>query len=671
MKLGKAVFAIALGVGTVLGAQVIGGPRAWAQSATTGSIQGVVKDQATGDPLAGVTVVVTSSALHGTQTAITDERGAYRIGELPPGTYLVTFFYLDLTIERRNVMVAVNKTTPVFQKLDGGKAGGEVISIRDSSPPIDPTSTRQGITIDRNYIKNIPIPGRTFNGVPRVGTQPLPPPPPPPPAPAMGVATGQQADGTGEVAHNTEAYARLDDTPFRRVSAQPLSTFSIDVDTASYANARRFVREGRLPPKDAVRVEEMINYFHYDYPQPTGGAPFSITSEVGPSPWNPAFKLVRIGLASHTIADAEVPARNLVFLLDISGSMDQENKLPLLVQAMGLLVDRLRPQDRIAIVVYASGTGVVLASTPGSKKLEIRNALTTLRAGGSTNGGAGIQLAYAQARQHFLKRGINRVILCTDGDFNVGTTSEGDLTRLIEDERKHDVFLTVLGFGMGNLKDSTMEQLADKGNGNYGYIDTLEEARKVLVREAGATLMTVAKDVKIQVELNPANVAGYRLIGYEDRRLANEDFNDDKKDAGEIGAGHTVTALYEVVPAGVPVPSGKVDALKYQTPTTPNGVAASELMTIKVRYKPPTGDSSQLLTQVIKNASPALDKTSIDFRWATAVAGYGMLLRDSPLHGALTWAMVRGLASSAIGADPDGYRKELLELVERASKLPR
>ena len=664
MRIAKTLFAAAIAVGA-LGIVDQRETSVWAQSATTGAITGVIKAKGTGELLAGVTVVATSPSLQGAQTAITDEKGFYVIAGLPPGTYMISFFYMDLTIERRGITVKVNAKTPVFQTIDASKSGGEVIAIQGSAPTIDPTSTTQGITIDKNYIKNIPVPGRTFEGVLRVapGSQGSPPPSP-------SIAGATRLDGMGP-GHNTEAYDRINDNPFMRVSAAPLSTFSVDVDTASYANARRFLREGALPPQDAVRVEEMINYFHYDYPAPTGKNPFSVHTEVGPSPWNPALKLVRVALQTQAIADEKVPARNLTFLLDVSGSMESENKLPLLIQAMGLLVDQLRPQDRIAVVVYAGNTGIVLKSTPGSKKIEIKNALATLSAGGSTNGAAGIQLAYDQARANFIEKGINRVILCTDGDFNVGLTSEGELTRLIEDERKHDVFLTVLGFGMGNLKDSTMEKLADKGNGNYAYIDTIEEARKVLVKEAGATLVTVAKDVKLQVEFNPSTVAGYRLIGYENRMLADQDFNDDKKDAGEVGAGHAVTALYEVVPAGVPVPAPKVDKLKYQTPPATTGQAASELMTVKVRYKQPTGTTSQLFSQPIMSSTATLEQTSVDFRWAAAVAGYGMLLHESPERGSLTWLQVKAIAKGALGTDKEGYRKEMLELVDIASKLKR
>jgi Ca-activated chloride channel homolog len=511
-----------------------------------------------------------------------------------------------------------------------------------------------------------------------------PPPPPPVAKPPMkemekradrksvAPSAQQPMDIEDDPDHNTEQYSRIDDNPFKRTSADPLSTFSADVDTASYSNMRRFLRQGQLPPKDAIRIEELINYFHYDYPAPQKADPFSITTEVGASPWNAKLQLLRIGLKAPVIEDAQVPARNLVFLLDVSGSMMPANKLPLLKQAMGLLVETLRPQDKISIVVYAGASGTALAPTSGDRKDAIRSALFALEAGGSTNGAAGIQLAYDLAEKTLIKGGINRVILCTDGDFNVGTTSEGDLTRLIEKERERGVFLTVLGFGMGNLKDSTMEKLADRGNGNYAYIDSIEEARKVLVKEAGATLVTVAKDVKLQVEFNPATVAGYRLIGYENRMLRHEDFNDDKKDAGDIGAGHSVTALYEIVPAGVEVPqSGKVDPLKYQTKpaTTTGAVASGELLTVKVRYKAPDGKTSKLLSRVVKKSEDG--SGSVDMRWATAMAGFGMMLRDSAFRGQLTWKQVETLARGAVGKDAEGYRAEALKLIELASKLPR
>ncbi|MEO8702074.1 MAG: von Willebrand factor type A domain-containing protein [Kofleriaceae bacterium] len=473
------------------------------------------------------------------------------------------------------------------------------------------------------------------------------------------------------VSGDSEAYGRIDDNPFFMTGKDPLSTFSIDVDTAAYANVRRFLAEGTRPPKDAVRVEEMINYFRYDYPLPERGEPFSITTEAGPSPWNAKYQLVRVGLRAPAIDDAQVPARNLVFLIDTSGSMQQHNKLPLLQQSLGLLVEQLRPQDTVAMVTYAGSAGVVLLPTSGRDKDAIRTALARLEAGGSTAGAAGIQLAYEVAARAFIKAGINRVILCSDGDYNVGLTSEGDLTRLIETERKRGVFLTVLGFGMGNLKDSTMEKLADRGNGNYAYIDSVFEARKVLVREAGATLVTVAKDVKLQVEFNPAKVAGYRLIGYENRLLQHQDFNDDTKDAGEIGAGHTVTALYEIVPAGVAVPAASTDDLKYTKPGPAAGTS-DEWMTVKVRYKAPAGDTSKLLSRVVLGsaARSQLAETSTDFRFAAAIAGFGMLLRESPYRGNLSWQQVHALAEGALGSDAEGYRKQALALITAASRLP-
>jgi Ca-activated chloride channel family protein len=478
---------------------------------------------------------------------------------------------------------------------------------------------------------------------------------------------------SGETAPNTEAYARIDDNQFHATAKEPLSTFSIDVDTASYANLRRYLESGQRPPKDAVRIEEMLNYFKYDYAAPTGVEPFSIATEVGPAPWNPKHQLMRVSLATAMIDNAQVPPRNLVFLIDTSGSMQMANKLPLVKQSLTMLTESLREQDQISIVAYAGAAGLVLPPTSGHNKGAILDALNRLEAGGSTNGGQGIQLAYATAQRTMKQGGINRVILCSDGDMNVGITSEGDLTRLIEKEREKGVFLTVLGYGMGNLKDSTMEKLADRGNGNYAYIDSALEARKVLVKQAGATLVTVAKDVKLQLEFNPTMVAGHRLIGYENRVLAHADFNNDKKDAGEIGAGHAVTALYELVPAGLPVPTdGKVDDLKYQTQTAPTAGASTELLTVKIRYKAPTGSQSKLLSRVVDGESirQDLQSTSTDFRWASAIAGFGMLLRESPYRGTLTWQQVSALAVGARGQDADGYRIQAIKLIDRASKLP-
>jgi Ca-activated chloride channel family protein len=467
---------------------------------------------------------------------------------------------------------------------------------------------------------------------------------------------------------NTEAYDRIRDNEFLAAATNPLSTFSIDVDTASYANVRRFLESGQLPPKDAVRIEELINYFRYDYDPPEAETPFSVATEVFACPWVPAHRLVSIGLQGRVLEETAIPPRNLVFLLDVSGSMDDPRKLPLLKAAMKLLVRQLRAEDRVAIVVYAGSSGLVLPPTPGDRKPRLREALERLRAGGSTAGGEGIQLAYQVAAESFIPGGVNRVVLATDGDFNVGITNQGDLVRLIEEKRKTGVFLSVLGFGEGNLKDSTMEKLADSGNGNYAYIDSLSEARKVLVRESGATLVTIAKDVKIQVEFNPARVLAYRLIGYENRVLAAEDFNDDTKDAGEIGAGHSVTALYELVPVGAETALRGVDPLKYQAPRpTREGAASRELLTVKLRYKEPDGDESRLLSVAV-DGDPG-HPASANARFASAVAGFGMLLRDSEHKGQATWEQVAELGRGAVGRDPGGYRSQFCELVETAEAL--
>jgi Ca-activated chloride channel family protein len=486
------------------------------------------------------------------------------------------------------------------------------------------------------------------------------------------VVTGGRAQPVPAV----EAYDYHKDNSYQRVADQPLSTFSIDVDTASYANVRRFLSEHERPPVDAVRVEELVNYFPYDYTPPKGDQPFTAHLEVASAPWAPEHRLVRIGLKGREISEAQRPAANLVFLLDVSGSMDEPNKLPLVKQSLRLLVEKLRPDDRVAIAVYAGASGLALPSTSVREKTKILDAIDQLDADGSTNGAMGIQLAYDIAKANFVKDGVNRVILATDGDFNVGPSSEGELVRLIEEKAKSGVFLSVLGFGMGNLKDSTLEQLADKGNGNYAYIDSLAEAKKTLVAQAGGTLVTIAKDVKIQVEFNPAQVQAYRLIGYENRLLAKEDFNNDKVDAGEIGAGHTVTALYEVVPVGAAAPSDlpAVDGLKYQTVKTADAKqspASGELLTVKIAYKEPTGDVSSKLEFPLVDKGAAFADASGDFKFAAAVAGFGMALRDSPYKGQLTLAKVLEWGRAGLGQDVGGYRSEFLTLVNAADLLLR
>ncbi len=467
---------------------------------------------------------------------------------------------------------------------------------------------------------------------------------------------------------NTEQYSHISENGFKKVTDDPLSTFSIDVDAASYSNVRRFLNSSTLPPADAVRIEEMINYFSYDYPQPTDKHPFSITTETGSCPWNPEHQLVHIGLQGKKIVAEALPPSNLVFLLDVSGSMNSPAKLPLLKSALKLLVNQLREEDRVAITVYAGSAGLVLPSTPGNENQTIISALDRLQAGGSTAGGAGIQLAYAAAADHFIKNGNNRVILATDGDFNVGASSDGELVRMIEEKRNAGIFLTVLGFGTGNYKDSKMEQLADKGNGNYAYIDNLLEAKKVLVTEMGGTLLTIAKDVKLQIEFNPQQVAAYRLVGYENRVLTNQDFNDDTKDAGELGSGHTVTALYEIIPATVKSDLPSVDPLKYQVqkPKT-DRLFKDELLTVKFRYKKPAEDTSRLIQKIVK--ASASETISDNFRFSAAVAGFGMLLRCSQYRGDLTYDQVIRLARSSRGSDRNGYRSESVNLMEKAQLL--
>ncbi len=469
---------------------------------------------------------------------------------------------------------------------------------------------------------------------------------------------------------NTEEYATIHDNIFHNPLQVPLSTFAIDVDAASYSNVRRFINNGQRPPKDAVRIEELLNYFDYDYPAPDGQKPFGIYTEVGPAPWNPPHQLVLIGLQGKKISHKDLPPANLVFLVDVSGSMAAPNKLPLLKAAFRLLANQLRPQDKVSIVVYAGAAGLVLPPTPGDEKSAILQALDNLEAGGSTAGGAGIKLAYKIARENFIEGGNNRIILATDGDFNIGASSNAAMERLIEKERQSSIFLTVLGFGMGNYKDSKMEILADKGNGNYAYIDNMREAKKVLVNELGGTLFTIAKDVKIQVEFNPARVQAYRLIGYVNRKLEAEDFNNDQKDAGELGAGHTVTALYEVVPTGIPFTSGSVDTLKYQpNPLPADRGYGNELLTVKLRYKEPDGEVSKLLQTRVKTTDRRLSKTSDNFRWAAAVAEFGMVLRDSEFKGNSNPEEILKLARSARGRDPYGYRQEFIGLVELAADL--
>jgi Ca-activated chloride channel family protein len=622
-----------------------------AGQASVGTVTGIVKDPA-GSPVAGVRVEITATA-RGSAPLIrlSDARGAFAFDRVPTADYDVKATLAGFTPFTTRITVNAAKTTRLDIVLHTGGVAESVGVVAESAMDAKLAGGRGGSG------------GGRVQG--QAGAYAMPA----PMVPAYGDLRGPVYPGMPSRDFNTEAYDRIDDNPFRRVTQDPLSTFSIDVDTASYANVRRFLNSGSLPPRDAVRIEELVNYFRFDYARPANGAPFSVTTEIAACPWNPKHRLALIGLQAKPFETDAMPARNLVFLLDVSGSMMPPDKLPLIKTAMRMLVDTLTERDRIAIVVYAGASGLALPSTSGANKEKIHQAIAQLEAGGSTNGAAGITLAYQVAQDHFAKGGINRVILATDGDFNVGVTNQGDLTRLIEDKRATGIFLSVLGVGTGNVKDSTMEKLADRGNGNYAYLDSLHEARKVLVKEAGATLVTVAKDVKIQVEFNPEHVSAYRLIGYENRVLRNQDFNDDKKDAGEIGAGHTVTALYEVVPAGVEIATPSVDPLKYQRPAGGSVSAArDELMTVKLRYKAPDADESRLISLPVKNRTADL---SANVGFAAAIAEFGMMLRQSEHRGSSSWQDAAALARRFRGADPDGYRAEFARLVELAQSLPR
>jgi Ca-activated chloride channel family protein len=480
------------------------------------------------------------------------------------------------------------------------------------------------------------------------------------------VPTGTNDDHT-DPQFNTESYNIIRENSFLAAINNPLSTFSIDVDNASYSNIRRFLNSSQLPPKDAVRIEEMVNYFNYDYTIPSENTPFSINTELSDCPWNSENKLVHIGLQGYTMPIEQLPSSNLVFLLDVSGSMNSPNKLGLLKKSFKMLTSRLSKDDQVAIVVYAGSSGVVLPSTSCNNEFVIMQALDRLKAGGSTGGAEGIELAYKIAKKNFVPFGNNRVILATDGDFNVGPSSDAELTRIIEEKRDEGIFLTVLGFGMGNYKDSKMEAIADNGNGNYFYIDDINESQKVLVDNLAGTLLAIAKDVKIQIEFNPTKVESYRLIGYENRVMANEDFDNDKKDAGELGAGHTVTALYEIVPS-----NGKNSSsnLKYQETTVKNSASQTdELFTVKFRYKKPDGKKSKLIVQAVKDQSTPFSETSNNFRFSAAVASFGMLLRGSEHSGNATYESTLELAEGAKGADEKGYRYELIQLIKTAQNL--
>ncbi|MBX7219915.1 MAG: von Willebrand factor type A domain-containing protein [Blastocatellia bacterium] len=611
--------------------------------AATGVISGQILDT-TGAVIAGATVTVKNEATGVQRSATTDQNGNYTFPNLPPGSY----------------QIAVD--APGFQKLVMEGVKVEPGQIFQQTSKLYPGSATDVVEVLGEAVSNrtIVIGQRASSGVLIAGK------PRKRKTKSAQLARVQAANPP----MNTESYDRIEENPFLAAKVNPLSTFSIDVDTASYSNLRRFISNNTLPPADAVRIEEMMNYFTYDYPEPKPHEAFSASVEVAECPWKTEHRLVRVGLRGKEIQISKRPPSNLVFLLDVSGSMDEENKLPLVKESLRLLVEQLDARDRVSIVVYAGASGLVLPPTTGDRQEVILKAIEDLSPGGSTNGAEGIELAYQQAQEHFVKGGINRVILATDGDFNVGITDQGALTRLIEKKAKTGVFLTVLGFGMGNYKDSTMEKLADKGNGNYAYIDRLKEARKVLVEQMSGTLQTIAKDVKIQIEFNPAQVTAYRLIGYENRMLAAEDFNDDAKDAGDIGAGHRVTALYEVVPAGVKIELPKVDKLKYQKESSPKHAKVSpELLTLKLRYKQPSERKSQLLEIPVTDNGKTFASASADFKFAAAVAEFGMLLRESKQAGSANLDTVLKLAEAGRGYDPQGLRGEFLEMARQAQKL--
>ncbi len=621
----------------------------YAAALQTRTVSGTVVDPA-GQALPGVSVELRRGNAVERRT-VSDTTGAWQFQNVRPGDYTVRLGLSGFVTTDVRLTVGDASPAPLHN----------VLTVGVPSETVEVTIASDATRVERARVEG-GVPGGVVGGV--VGGLPSAPPPP-------GAAQGYVAERylhARPAPHDTASYAHIEENRFRAVAEHPLSTFSIDVDTASYANVRRFLNQGLLPPPDAVRIEEMINYFRFDYPAPRGDAPVAVTTEVGTAPWNPAHRLALVGLRTAPVHQENTPPRNLTFLLDVSGSMAPPNRLPLVKTAMRMLADTLRPEDKVAIVVYAGRSGLALRSTSGARKEVITHAIEELRAGGSTNGADGIRLAYDLASANFVKGGVNRVILATDGDFNVGITRPSELTALIEEKRERGIFLSVLGVGDDNLKDQTMEMLADKGNGNYSYLDSIQEAPRVLIAEAGSTLVTVAKDVKLQVEFNPRFVKAYRLIGYENRMLAKEDFNNDRKDAGEMGAGHTVTALYELVPPGAVAPGTDVDPLKYQVqPERPAATSQSnDLMTIKVRYKAPDGDTSRLLETPVGAAGI---RQSPNLGFAAAVAEFGMLLRRSDLKGSASWSQTLARARAHRGPDEDGYRGEFIRLVDLAAAL--
>lgn len=594
-----------------------------------GSVEGFVRAKTTGDVLYGANVHLGKTKF----VVTTDSLGYFRIENVPVGRYMLRVDCFGYHMLNQLVRISANSSVRMDVNLIEKTIESERVFNSDKETPQMQNKEKSGVF-----------------------------------ALATGAFEYKKNSVKIEDLFGTEEYSRITENGFREVIASPMSTFAADVDAASYANARRFIMRNQMPHPDVVRTEEFVNYFDYDYPQPEGDHPLSINIEYGECPWNNDNQLVHIGLRGKEIAKSDQEASNLVFLIDVSGSMKSPDKLPLLKESFKMLVDNLSPEDRIAMVVYAGNAGLVLPATDGNEKRKIIDALDELQAGGSTAGGEGIQLAYKVAKENFIKNGNNRVILATDGDFNVGISNTAELVRFIEKKRDDGIFLTVLGFGSGNYKDNRLQELADRGNGNHAYIDNILEAKKVLVNEITATLFTIAKDVKIQVEFNPAKVKSYRLIGYENRRLNTEDFTDDKKDAGEIGAGHTVTALYEIVLANATV-ARSGDNKYTQTVIKKVAFDTDEVLTVRIRYKAPDGDVSKEFSNVLDSAPQSVRETGENFRFSAAVAEFAMLLRDSEFKANASLTSVYNLAKSAKGNDPFGYRAEFISLVERADIL--
>ena len=626
-----------------------------AKKVNYGSISGTVKEKGKQAGLVKVEVMCVSNDKV-IASSLTNTKGFYTLSKIMPGTYSITTKAAGFkAFTQTKVRVEANKNTNLNISLQRETPSPQVITDKKDSSSIKPVMAVSGES-------SLDSAGIRVAGCSSGEIYPYSPPSPytrpnvmmpnvPPPS-------------------STDDFSAIKPNIFHSPLAEPLSTFSIDVDTANYTAIRKMLNDGFLPEPNSVRIEELLNYFAYNYPQPKSGDPFAVYTEMSVCPWNQKRNLVHIGIQGKKLNLSAAPPSNLVFLIDVSGSMNSYNKLPLVQESLNLLVENMRGSDKVSIVVYAGAAGEVLPTTNGNQKIAIRDAISNLRAGGSTAGGAGIQLAYKIARENFIQGGNNRIILCTDGDFNVGASSDASLVELVEANRKNGVYITVLGYGMGNYKDNKLELLADKGNGNYAYIDTIQEAKKVLVNEMASTLYTIAKDVKLQIEFNPAQVKAYRLIGYENRLLNKEDFKDDTKDAGELGAGHNVTAVYEIIPMASKERIPELDELKYQEYKISEAASKSpEALTVKLRYKLPDSESSDSFEVPVMNNTINLDKASETYLFSAAVIGYGMLLQNSVFKEALTWDMVKDLAKNNLGKDSEGYRAEFLQLVDKAAKL--